>query len=169
MIPSDFLKLVFAMHSKKEADTGLTFFYSDDKKNISFYKGDVTVTTKVIDAPYPQFNQVIPREFSAELVLEFAVTPTKTLKNHIKGGSRYCFVTMVENECSTTDVVSCPVPEIKVINNTFEAPIGFNLSFLALIGNGLKGQFTMKGNVSISATVITTETELMLLMPLRIT
>jgi len=66
IIPPKALALVIKILGDNESDVGITF----GEKNILFHVGDAVVTSRLIEGPYPNYEQVIPKTNDKRLVVD---------------------------------------------------------------------------------------------------
>ena len=68
ILPPKAFSLVVKLLSDDIAEVGVTF----GEKNVVFRVGDVVITSRLIEGPYPNYQQVIPKEFDKTLRVDGA-------------------------------------------------------------------------------------------------
>ena len=116
----------------------------------SFAFSSITLTTKLIDGTFPDYNRVIPSETSTNIILDTSVLKPALQRVSILANEKFKGVRIDINKDKVTISSENPeqeqaVEEIDVEDSGASLSIGFNVSYLIDAVNACKGELVNLG------------------------
>ncbi len=177
IIPPKALSLVIKILGENDADLGITF----GEKNILFRVGDTVVTTRLIEGPYPNYEQVIPSGNDKRMIIDGAtlmagVRRVAVLSNSLTRQVKFS-LSKDRLELSTTnqDIGGEATETLACRYDGSELEIGYNANYIIdILKNMESGDVVFELATSVSAGLVRPAEEaktseyLCLIMPLRL-
>ncbi len=168
IIPNDFLRIVYALHTKKELQNKLTFYYSNDNKSIMYEYDNIKVIANT-NSNFPIIDRLIPRNNEYKLSINLS-EPVSTMRKKYKNKHDIVKIDKTQvciydsfKRFSTNEVIN----EFTVYLNDFSS-VKFNLSYLLDVLSCINGNhYTFESNNSTEAFVLKDGRETILLMPCK--
>ncbi len=177
IIPPKALQLVAKMAVEMEDEIGITF----GEKNIVFTLGNTTITSRLIEGPYPSYEQVIPKDNDKKVIVDVAeltggVRRVSILSNSLTRQVKFSFSKKgLELSATNQDVGGEAKEKIPCDYDGEDLEIGYNAGYVLDILKNLeseKVEFSL--STSISAGLVAAcdgpmkDGYLCLIMPLRL-
>jgi DNA polymerase-3 subunit beta len=171
------LALIIKILGESDGEVGVTF----GEKNILFRVGDTVVTTRLIEGPYPNYEQVIPSGNDKRMVIDGAtlmagVRRVAVLSNSLTRQVKFS-LSKDRLELSTTnqDIGGEATESLQCRYDGAELEIGYNANYVMdILKNMESGDVVFELATSVSAGLVRSAEEskkneyLCLLMPLRL-
>ena len=137
-------ELTRSLSDSKVCKVGLV----DNQASFSF--ASITLTTKLIDGTFPDYNRVIPSETSTNIMLDSSVLRPALQRVSILANEKFKGVRIDINKDKITISSENPeqeqaVEEIDVEDSGADLSIGFNVSYLIDAVNACKGELVSLG------------------------
>jgi len=178
ILPPKALGLVVKILTDDIAEVGIIF----GEKNVVFRVGDMVVTTRLIEGPYPNYRQVIPQDNKKLMridgaTLAAAVRRVAVLSNSLTHQVKFALSgDSVELSATNQDVGGEARETLACHYQGDDLEIGYNAQYLLdMLKNFDPGEVVFRLSTSISAAVVHSADEaakdryLCLVMPLRLT
>lgn len=177
IIPPKALSLVLKILGDEESDVGVTL----GEKNIMFHVGETVVTSRLIEGPYPNYQQVIPTSNDKELTIDSGtlmagVRRVAVLSNSLTHQVRfYLSNDKLELSAANQDIGGEAKETLPCQYKGEDLEVGYNANYiLDMLKNYEDGDVTFELATSVSAGVVRSAKDeqkddyLCLIMPLRL-
>lgn len=177
IIPPKALSLVLKILGDDEADVGVTL----GEKNIMFHVGETVVTSRLIEGPYPNYQQVIPSSNDKQMTIDAGtlmagVRRVAVLSNSLTHQVRFALTgDKLELSAANQDIGGEAKESLPCQYSGEDLEVGYNANYiLDMLKNYENGDVTFELATSVSAGVIHSAIEekkdeyLCLIMPLRL-
>lgn len=177
IIPPKALSLVLKILGDQDSEVGVTL----GEKNILFHVGDTVVTSRLIEGPYPNYEQVIPASNDKQLTIDSGtlmsgVRRVAVLSNSLTHQVKFALTKdRLELSAANQDIGGEAKEQIPCQYNGEDLEVGYNATYIMdMLKNYEDGDVTFELATSVSAGVVHSAKEdksedyLCLIMPLRL-